>query len=1096
MDVERTQSGAGELPRISVVVPSYNQGRFLRDCLDSLFRQDYPDLEVVIMDGGSTDESVDIIRSYAGRLKHWQSGKDGGQSAAINAGMRHCTGHLVAWLNSDDFYWRDALWSVGRAWRDFPGRGLYVGNGFRFDQKSGKYVPFLARHVAIDREALARGPDYVLQPSTFFLRQAWEKVGGLKPDLRYCMDWDLFLRITRHYPAVAINEFLGVSREYEDTKTQSGGLGRAHEILGMIQSHTGRELTPGTACYMLDTVRNMMREELTPEAVKALDDAIWESLQLFSQTFGDGCWSPAHPDWQDDSYLPFARAGDRRPRQAVDAAALPTVSIVIPIRDCTGPELEETVASVLAQDYPKVEVLFVDAGKSDEAAVLAGQHAGQFLRVPAPATDNDARLINRGLGAASGELLGWLAPGDLLAHGALLATAETFAAEPDIDLLFANVLFIDSEGQAAVTDIIPYRSAFWYGRIDPCKGAPGYDGIQHAVPQPTLCFRRRLLERVGLLDESLDHIFDYEWVRRAAARGARLKKLERTQALCRIGARPDAGRWEAMLAEMYRYSRPRWPWPWSRRYWKILRWCIENIVRRKFGVYPRGALLPSLRVGLGAMFRLGNPERWWPGRYPVPRCGSPPFHLPPPPLQVRPPLPLAYPRETPPRQGLPYHSVVCLPTLPPGQAASGPLARDDRLLYELYRHSTVELFTLRRGPSDTAAAAADIVHTPDRPAKTRLGVWLRPPQPESFLARTLNDLRARGVPVPGFSSPVHVTRLFPAVRSYCTTAIDERLAQRSGRPHFLFVGDQTNPLVLTLEKKDADVRLVLIARGVEARRLRQRARREWGPRRLGLALEARRGRKFEAQNLACFDAVIAASEDDRRVLIEEHGFTAERVLVVGPGVDVAFWGQLPHCPEGPAVIAWMGDLNSDRGAKAAGRFVHKVLPRVRQARPEARCWLVHRGEAPADAGWNQPGIEVIHAADDPRPALARATVVCVSGCEDEWLDRPILEALAAGVPVVAPVAAAVGLSLEAGRDYLAAKGPAACAAAVVQVLEAPKVAQALAQDARAVVKLHHDGAASVAALRDWLNALARLSRRHQGGSTSPATPKVEAAAAA
>src|SRR4051812_44681642 len=162
------------LPRISVVVPSYNQGQFLGEALQSIFRQGYPDLEVVVMDGGSTDDSVSVLRSFAPRLKYWQSQKDGGQSAAINAGLRHCSGDLVAWLNSDDFYWGDALWTVGRAYAAHPGFGLYIGNGFRYDQAADSYTPFRRRHLALNRTALLHGLDYVLQPATFFLRQAWQ----------------------------------------------------------------------------------------------------------------------------------------------------------------------------------------------------------------------------------------------------------------------------------------------------------------------------------------------------------------------------------------------------------------------------------------------------------------------------------------------------------------------------------------------------------------------------------------------------------------------------------------------------------------------------------------------------------------------------------------------------------------------------------------------------------------------------------------------------------------------------------------------------------------------------------------------------------
>ena len=118
------------LPRISVVVPSFNQGHFLPEALESIFRQDYPNLEVVVMDGGSTDDSVAVIQSYAHRIHYWQSQKDEGQSAAINEGMRHCSGDLVAWLNSDDLYWGNALWSIANASTPSPMMSLALPGWF------------------------------------------------------------------------------------------------------------------------------------------------------------------------------------------------------------------------------------------------------------------------------------------------------------------------------------------------------------------------------------------------------------------------------------------------------------------------------------------------------------------------------------------------------------------------------------------------------------------------------------------------------------------------------------------------------------------------------------------------------------------------------------------------------------------------------------------------------------------------------------------------------------------------------------------------------------------------------------------------------
>ena len=88
------------LPRISIVVPSFNQGRYLKQTLDSILTQSYPELEIVVMDGGSTDQSLDVIREYAPRLTYWQSQPDAGQAAGINEGIRHCSGDIVAWLKT------------------------------------------------------------------------------------------------------------------------------------------------------------------------------------------------------------------------------------------------------------------------------------------------------------------------------------------------------------------------------------------------------------------------------------------------------------------------------------------------------------------------------------------------------------------------------------------------------------------------------------------------------------------------------------------------------------------------------------------------------------------------------------------------------------------------------------------------------------------------------------------------------------------------------------------------------------------------------------------------------------------------------------
>ncbi len=527
------------LPRISVVVPSYNQGHFLPDTLKSIFRQNYPDLEVVVIDGGSTDGSVDVIRSYASRLKHWQSERDGGQSAAINAGVKHCSGELVTWLNSDDFYWGESLWVVGRAWAAYPGRGLYIGNGLRHDQRTGKSVPFLPRHMALNRAVLREGPDYLLQPSTFFLREAWEAVGGLDNDLRFCMDWDIFLRIVKRYPVVLINEFLGVSREYEETKTRSGKTTRAFEIIRMIQRHTQTELTLGSLGYLLETLLGAMDGQLSDKLREHINWSLVWTFKSFHRNFGDGWWSPAHGDARDDVYLPFA--GQALPPRRPDAPPLPPITVVIPSRNERA-ALEQTLASVLNQDYSPLEVLVVDAESTDGPDELRERYADRATWLRCPADCSTVRAINQGLAAAQGEVVTWLCPGDLLAVGALRAAGEAFRADGERELIYGNAVFIDPQDRLALVDLPPCRTGFWIGDFSATGGVPGYGAEVYQVPQPTVYLRRNLLEKCGPLDESYHSIFDYEYVRRLAGR-TRVHKLERTQALVRIGADEAPERW-------------------------------------------------------------------------------------------------------------------------------------------------------------------------------------------------------------------------------------------------------------------------------------------------------------------------------------------------------------------------------------------------------------------------------------------------------------------------------------------------------------------------------------------------------------------------
>jgi len=165
-----------DLPRITIVTPSFNQAQFLERTIRSVLDQEYPDLEYLVMDGGSTDGSVEIIRRFAERLTYWTSGPDGGQAAAINAGWRMAHGEVLAWLNSDDVFLPGALSAVGHAFQEHPKAVLVYGQTQLVDP-DGLLLGTVGS--AYRQRTLLYSHQLIPQPSSFFRRSAVEAVGLL-----------------------------------------------------------------------------------------------------------------------------------------------------------------------------------------------------------------------------------------------------------------------------------------------------------------------------------------------------------------------------------------------------------------------------------------------------------------------------------------------------------------------------------------------------------------------------------------------------------------------------------------------------------------------------------------------------------------------------------------------------------------------------------------------------------------------------------------------------------------------------------------------------------------------------------------------------
>jgi glycosyltransferase involved in cell wall biosynthesis len=255
-------------PLVSIVTPSFNMGEFVEQTICSVLSQDYPEIEYVVMDGGSTDETLAILERYRNRLRYL-SARDSGAADAIRQGLERTHGEIVAYVNADDMYLPEAVRIAVEALDATPSAAVAYGDGVWVDEAGLTLGSYPTRDF--DSEALAR-ECFICQPAAFIRRSAYDAVGGIDPALSYTFDYDLWLRLARHHDFVHVPRPLAKSRMHRGNMTFRARRRVLRETVDVLLSNNGYAgFGPvyAYACHLVDRADQFF-EPLRPSVPKYL----------------------------------------------------------------------------------------------------------------------------------------------------------------------------------------------------------------------------------------------------------------------------------------------------------------------------------------------------------------------------------------------------------------------------------------------------------------------------------------------------------------------------------------------------------------------------------------------------------------------------------------------------------------------------------------------------------------------------------------------------------------------------------------------------------------------------------------------------------
>jgi len=450
------------LPTISIITPSFNQGQFLEKCIGSILSQNYPRLEYIVMDGGSTDGSVDIIRRHEKHLTYWQSQPDGGHYNAVQEGLKRTTGDILCWLNSDDMFHPGGLFQVASVFQNHAEVEWITGKRVGFDERDflisfGHELQTWPRENLLDPEFIDKHI-FVMQEATFWKRSLWERAGG-ELDLVYDLaaDFELWCRFSRYARLYTVDGLLAGYR-YHSVGQRSQQF--RNDYVAQCKLIIAREK---------EMVSTVAQYEPVPPPVLTVKPSS-ELLQVMVRN------SP------------------------------PVISIVTPSYN-QGAYLEECIDSILSQNYPNLEYIIMDGGSTDSSVGIIKRHE-KYLKYWQSCPDGGQyRAVSDGFRKTSGEIMAWLNSDDKYHRDAFYKVAYLFESHGNVEWLTGRPSYWDKSGALArFEESVPKfsRGEFLQGHYD-----------QPFIQQESTFWRRSLWERAGgTMRHDLDLAGDLElWMR-------------------------------------------------------------------------------------------------------------------------------------------------------------------------------------------------------------------------------------------------------------------------------------------------------------------------------------------------------------------------------------------------------------------------------------------------------------------------------------------------------------------------------------------------------------------------------------------------------